>query len=105
DASTATTYAYNSDDTIQSVTDARGASATYDYSGNNRRLVSGISYYAPSGVAGTPNVSFTYDAVSNRTSMTDSIGSRTYNYDQLSRMSSETHHFNDLAGTSTGGNY
>jgi YD repeat-containing protein len=62
DASTATVYAYNADDTMHSVTDARGASATYDYSSNNRRLVNGISYSAPSGITPTPNVAFGYDA-------------------------------------------
>jgi YD repeat-containing protein len=36
-AGTTTVYVYNADDTIQSVTDARGASATYSY--NNRHLV------------------------------------------------------------------
>src|SRR5207248_88240 len=88
-----TTWDYNNDDTINFVKDARGASATYDYSGNNRRLVNGITYSAPSGVTVTPSVAFTYDAVGNRTSMTDGLGSKTYAYNQLSQMTSETRAF------------
>jgi YD repeat-containing protein len=41
----------------------------------------------------------------NRTSMNDGTGWCNYSYDQLSRMTSETHHFNDLNTSSTGGNY
>jgi YD repeat-containing protein len=100
----ATVYAYNSDDTVQSVTDARGASATYSYN-NNRRLVNGIISYAPPGVANTPNVSFGYDAAGNRTSMTDGLGSVSYSYDQLSRLTSETRYFSALSSSPTGGNY
>jgi YD repeat-containing protein len=88
DTGTATVYAYNADDTINSVTDARGASATYSY--NNRHLVTGITYSAPSGITPTSNVSYGYDAAGNRTSMTDGSGSTAYAYDQLSRMTSET---------------
>jgi len=93
DANTATVYAYNPDDTIHSVTDARGASATYDYSTNNRHLVSGINYSAPSGITATAPVSFAYDAAGNRTSMTDGFGSKTYGYSQLSQLISETRDF------------
>jgi YD repeat-containing protein len=92
DAGTATTYTYNVDDTVNSVSDPRGASATYIYN-NNRGLVNGINYYSPSGVANTPNVSFTYDAAGNRTSMNDGLGSTSYNYDSLSRLTSETRTF------------
>jgi YD repeat-containing protein len=100
-----TAYTYNTDDTVNSVTDARSALATYSY--NNRRLVTGITYSSPSGSGITvPGaVSFGYDAAGNRISMSDGIGSCTYAYDTLSRMSSETHHFNDLASSSTSGNY
>ena len=88
-----TTYAYNNDDTVQAVTDARGASATYGY--NSRHLVTSISYYAPSGVAASPNVTFGYDAAGNRTSMTDGFGSKAYSYNQLSQLVSETRTFSD----------
>ena len=90
-AGTATVYVYNNDDTIQSVTDARGASANYNY--NNRHLVNSINHSAPSGITPTPNVTFEYDAVGNRTSMTDGLGLVSYNYNQLSRMTSETRTF------------
>jgi YD repeat-containing protein len=75
--------------THQSVTDARAASAVYEH--NSRHLITSINYSAPSGIPATPNVSFGYDAAGNRTSMTDGTGSTSYAYDQLSRMSSETH--------------
>ena len=99
-AGTVTTYTYNSDDTINSVTDARGASATYGYVGNNRRLVTSVTYSAPSGVTPTSNVSFGYDAVGNRISMSDGLGSKTYSYNQLSRLMSEARTFNGV-GTFT----
>ncbi|MGH9944577.1 MAG: RHS repeat domain-containing protein, partial [Pyrinomonadaceae bacterium] len=54
-----TTYLYNADDTVQSVTDARGAAASYSY--NSRHLPASINYTVPGGVAQTPNVTFTYD--------------------------------------------
>ena len=90
-AGTATTYSYNNDDTINTVTDARGASATYSYVGNNRHLVTGITIQASGDITIPAAVGFGYDAVGNRTSMTDGTGSTSYIYDQLSRMSSETH--------------
>ena len=39
---------------------------------------------------------FAYDAAGNRTQMTDGLGSLSYNYDQLSRMMSETRSFNGV---------
>lgn len=80
------------DDTIDSVKDARGAVATYTYN-NNRHLVNTITYAAPSGVTSTHPVSFEYDAVGNRTSMNDGLGSMSYSYDQLSRLTGETRAF------------
>jgi RHS repeat-associated protein len=85
------TYSYFSDDRIQTVTDARGATTTFAY--NNRGLVTGITYGVPSGVAATPNVTFGYDAIGNRTSMTDGLGSVSYVYNTLSQMTSETRTF------------
>src|SRR6266498_1111642 len=87
-ASAPSNFLYNADDTLQVVTDARGASSTFSY--NNRGLVTGITYGAPDGVAATPNVTFAYDNAGNRTSMTDGLGSATYHYDSLSRMDWET---------------
>jgi len=102
-AGTATVYNYNADDTVNSVTDARGASTTYTY--NNRHLVSAINYSAPSGITATPNVSFGYDAVGNRTSMTDGLGSATYSYNELSRMTSETRTYNGVGSYTLSYNY
>ncbi len=86
-----TTYTYFEDDMLKTVTDARGATTTYSY--NSRDLVTGLSFGVPSGVAATPNVTFGYDAAGNRTSMTDGLGSVSYAYDQLSRLTSETRTF------------
>lgn len=86
---TATSYSYNADDTLNSVTDARGAVATYSYN-NNRRLLSGISYWAPAGITATPAVLSVYDAAGNRTSTSDGSGSTTFVYSDLSQVISET---------------
>ena len=96
-----TTYDYKPDDTLQTVTDARGATCSYTY--NARRLVTGVTH----ALTGTPDVNTTYiyDPAGNRTLMTDGLGGTIYGYDQLSRMISETRNFTDLAGTSTSGNY
>jgi YD repeat-containing protein len=96
---TATVYAYNADDTVQSVADARGASATYNY--NARYLVTGVTYFAPTGITATPNVTFGYDAAGNRTSMTDGTGSKSFVYDELSCMTSETRTFAGLTNSYT----
>jgi YD repeat-containing protein len=85
-----TTWEYNPDDTVRKITDARDASKEFSY--NNRHLVTKISYEVPNG-SNIPRpglVSFGYDAAGNRTSMTDDFGSMSYNYDQLSRLNSET---------------
>jgi YD repeat-containing protein len=92
--STYTTWAYNPDDTVLTVTDARNASATYSY--NGRHLVTGITYSTPAGITPTSNVTFGYDAAGNRISMSDGLGGKSYQYDQLSRMSSETRTFNGV---------
>jgi hypothetical protein len=93
DASVTTTYNYNPDDTTSSVVDARGASQTFSY--NARHLVTGIMYTAPSGIAPTPGVSFGYDAVGNRISISDGMGSVNYQYSQLSLMTSEARTFSE----------
>jgi YD repeat-containing protein len=76
-----TTFSYNVDDTINVMTDARGATTTYGY--NPRHLVTSITYGAPQGVATTANVLFAYDSAGHRTSMTDGLGSVTYNYNNI----------------------
>jgi|GEM_PF-2486401 len=86
------TWEYNNDNTLHKATDPRGASATYTYN-NARHLVNLVEYDAPAGITPTSNVAFNYDAVGNRTSMTDGLGSATYAYSDLSRLTSETRSF------------
>ena len=83
-----TQYTYNADGTVYQTTEARGVVTTFSY--NSRHQVTDISYIAPSGITNTAAVSFQYDAAGNRTSMTDGMGSTSYQYNQLSRMTSET---------------
>jgi YD repeat-containing protein len=101
DAGHSTTYSYNTDDTLYTVTDGRGAVTTYTYN-DNRRLVTNIGYSAPSGISLPPSATFSYDAAGNRSSMTTSDGgSVTYSYDSLSRLTSEARQFPGLSGTYT----
>lgn len=93
-----TAWTYSADDTIKSVTDGRGATATYGY--NARHLRTSINYSAPADIAQSAPVTFAYDGVGNRISMTDGMGSVNYTRDQLSRVTSESRNFNDL-GTFT----
>jgi YD repeat-containing protein len=94
---TATTYTYNADSEPQAVTDARGATQTFAY--NSRHMPTGVSYsnyWQP-----LTSVSIAYDAAGNQTSMTDGTGSRTYTYNQLSQLTSETRQFAGLTGNFT----
>jgi YD repeat-containing protein len=86
-AGTFTTWVYNTDDTVQSITDARGATTTFTY--NNARHLPNVITHTLSG-SSTITESFNYDAPRNRTSMTDGFGNVSYEYDQLSRLKSET---------------
>ena len=91
DVGTFTTWDYNADDTIQKITDARSASKIITY--NARHLVTGISYNAPAPILIPAAVSYGYDDAGNRISMTDEVGTASYNYDQLSRLMSESRTF------------
>jgi YD repeat-containing protein len=91
DSGTATVYSYNADDTVQSITDARGATCTYGY--NARHQVTGATHVLS---GQTIALSYGYDAAGNRTSMTDGAGSMSYHYDQLSRMDWEERTFTGL---------
>ena len=88
-----TTYSYNLDDSISSITDGRGAVTSYTY--NSRALVTNIGWTVPtgSGIVDPADVTFSYDNLGNRTQMTDGLGTQTYAYDSLSRMTSETRAF------------
>src|SRR5690242_1179867 len=94
----ATQYSYYDDDTTHVVTDARLVTTTYGY--NNRHQIISLAYdvsHDPTGqTAATAGVSFGYDAAGNRTSMTDGIGSATYNFNNLGQMYSETRSFNGM---------
>jgi YD repeat-containing protein len=98
DVGTSTSYSYNADDTLYSVTDARGAVTTYGY--NNRHLVSGVTH-ALSG-SSTISVAYSYDAAGNRASMTTADGGGVvYTYDSMSRLASEARQFPGLSSTYT----
>src|SRR6185369_15039836 len=96
-----TTWDYNADGAIQTITDARGASQNFTY--NSRHLLTGISYSVPenSPIAVPAAATFIYDAAANRTSMQDGTGSTSYSYDSLSRMTSESRTFTSYSGTYT----
>lgn len=95
-AGTFTAYTYNADDTVETVTDARGARATHHY--NSRHLVEDVSF--DGSTAGVPSVSvnYDYDEAGNRVLMEDG-GSTTYTYDVFSRLKSETRTFAGLTGS------
>jgi YD repeat-containing protein len=91
---TGTSWTYNPDSLVSTITDARGAVSTFGYAGTNRGLVKTITHT----LAGKPtiNIAFNYDAARNRTSMTDQTGTSNYYYDELSQLTSESR---TLAGT------
>ncbi|HKR58484.1 MAG TPA: RHS repeat domain-containing protein [Pyrinomonadaceae bacterium] len=93
-AGTATTWDYNLDDTIQKITDARGASQTISY--NGRHLTSGVTYFAPAGITPTSPLTFAFDAAGNRLSMIDAVGTVEYSYDELSQLKEEKRTFSDF---------
>ena len=103
----ATTYNYNDDDTVTSIVDGRGATINYSHANNNRHLVTGITYNVPAGssIADPSDVSFGYDGAGNRISMTDGMGTMSYQYDQLSRLTSETRNFSDPVSPFLSGSY
>ncbi|HYX29184.1 MAG TPA: RHS repeat-associated core domain-containing protein [Pyrinomonadaceae bacterium] len=99
----ATNYTYYDDDTTHIVTDARLVTTTYAY--NNRHQITALSYNVTADPTGqtqaTAGVSFTYDAAGNRTSMTDGMGSGTYNFNNLGQMYSETRTLSGLTSSYT----
>jgi YD repeat-containing protein len=107
-------FAYNNDDTLYTVTDPRGKTATYTY--NGRRLVTTVNFGGANNTAtstttavpAAANLTFLYDQAGNRTKMTET---RTlpnnsqvsdyvdYGYDTLHRMQSETRYFYGLSAS------
>jgi hypothetical protein len=91
DAAANISYAYFNDDSVQTATDGRGASVSYTYN-DARGLLTRADYSAPqnSGIQVPTATEFGYDALGNRTWMTDSLGRADYVYDSLSRVTQET---------------
>ena len=77
------TYAYETNTSrLHSMTDARGNVAAYTYNSDN--TLAGTTYTPGTGVAATPNVSFTYDTIYNRVlTMLDGTGTTTYAYNAI----------------------
>ncbi len=81
------TYAYDPDGNLVQTVDANGTSTpapddgTTTYSYDRAGRLTGIDYSDS-----TPDVSFSYDPVGNRTSMTDGQGRQTYAYDAVNRL-------------------
>ena len=90
-----TTYLYYDDNTVQQITDARGATTAFIY--NGRRLGRTVTFGANGGAQPTTNLEFQYDAAGNRLWMTDAAGRVDYQYDSLSRLTSETRYFSLLS--------
>ncbi len=105
DANTNTNWIYNTDDSVQQVIDPRNVITTFSY--NSRGLTSGIAYQKPanSTIPETPDVSFIYDALGNRTQMTDGLGTVNYEYNQLSQMTAENRIFNTSLSDAPVGGY
>ncbi len=79
------TVSYDLNSNRSSVTDPLNQVTSFTYDALNRPT--GISYGPPSqDSVATPNVTYTYDADSNRTSMADGTGTTTYAYDELERV-------------------
>jgi YD repeat-containing protein len=93
----ATVYTYNADDTVRTVTDARGAVRTMSY--NARHLLTGVSYSAPTGITPTGATAYDYDAAGNRLWMADDSGRVDYTYNALSQLTNETRQFAGLSGS------
>ena len=110
-AGAATAYAYFDDDTLKTMTDARGVKTSFLY--NARHLVTSVTYdhqgiasvatdkNGTTPVADTTAVIVTYDAAGNRDTMSDGSGSTTYHFDTMSRLTSEDKQFTGLAATYT----
>ena len=102
DSNANTTWAYNADDSVATVTDPRGVVTNFSYY-STTGLLDEITYDVPSGLTSTVpdpgDVSFTYDNLGNRTAMTDGTGSASYTYNSLSQITAETKSFTGLSGT------
>jgi RHS repeat-associated protein len=84
-----TLHAYDSVGNRTQLTDGNGAITHFGYDAANRLEV--IDYPAPEA-----DVSFTYDPAGNRNSAQDGLGTTTWTYDDLSRVTSITDPFGNL---------
>ncbi len=95
-ANTNTVYNYLADGRVHSMVDARGAITNYEYisttASQNKGQLSQVSYAVPSGsnIPVTPTVTYSYNNLGMRTSMTDGLGTQSYVYNNLGQLTSET---------------
>ena len=90
----AETYSYNVQGNLQSRTDFNGKTTTFEYD-NMRRLLS----KTPDASLNEPTVSFTYNDLGQRATMTDASGTTSYVYDGRNRLSSKQTLFGTLSYT------
>jgi RHS repeat-associated protein len=85
------TYVYDANGNQTSTTDANGNSTQTAGDGTTTIGYDAVGRATSIGYSdATPGVSFTYDAVGNRTQMTDGAGSQTYTYDAANRLTGVT---------------
>ncbi|HYZ77321.1 MAG TPA: NlpC/P60 family protein [Gaiellaceae bacterium] len=85
------TFAYDANGNLVSTVDANGNSTQTAGDGTTTRTYDAVGRVTSIAYSdSTPGVSFTYDAVGNRTQMTDGSGSQTYTYDAANRLTGVT---------------
>lgn len=88
------TYSYFADGALQSKTDFNGKTTAFAYD-NLRRLIS----KTPDASFNQPQVSFTYNDLGQRATMTDAVGATNYLYDARNRLQSKQTPFGTLSYT------
>jgi RHS repeat-associated protein len=106
------TYAYDANGNLVSTVDANGNSTQTAGDGTTTRTYDAANRLTATGYSdSTPGVSLTYDAVGNRTQISDGGGTQTYTYDAANRLTGVTRGTNtfsyayDLAGNPTSRTY
>ena len=104
-ANRTTTYGYDALDRLSTTTDPlnRVTTVTYNAAGDRETVIDAAGGFATSGYdaggrttsiaysgGSTPGVSFAYDSLGRRTSMTDGTGTSTFVWDSLGRLKSST---------------
>lgn len=90
-------YSYSPQGNLQSRTDFNGKTTTFSYD-NMRRLLS----KTPDASLNQPAVSFTYNALGQRATMTDASGTTVYAYDNRNRLAGKQTPFGTLSYTYDG---